>query len=185
MVKSPNWNELCGQNPACVRQEPWSGHSRLLDVKPMKTVPLRHGEAASKTVPMILRYIAATFAICIFLAGCQCKQQGETTTHPDISGSYNLATINGNTLPYTPPHQGGAPLVTSGTFTIKPDGNCTSKILFALPSGKSSSREVSATYKQEANKLNMQWHGAGRTIGTLEGDTFTMNNEGAIFIYRR
>ena len=31
----------------------------------------------------------------------------------------------------------------------------------------------------------MQWQGAGVTIGTVEGDTFTMENEGQVFLYRK
>jgi len=31
----------------------------------------------------------------------------------------------------------------------------------------------------------MQWQGAGVTNGTVEGDTFTMDNEGQIFLYRK
>jgi len=31
----------------------------------------------------------------------------------------------------------------------------------------------------------MNWQGAGTTIGTVEGDTFTMNNEGMVFAYRK
>ena len=30
----------------------------------------------------------------------------------------------------------------------------------------------------------MQWEGAGTTQGTVEEDTFTMNNEGMLFTYR-
>jgi hypothetical protein len=151
----------------------------------MKTVLIQYHEASAKTAPMILRCIATLIALCIFLTGCQGKQTGSVVTRDDICGDYTLTTINGNSLPFTPPHKGGAPLVTSGMFTIRPDGNCISKILFALPSGKSSSREVSATYKRESNRLTMQWRGAGRTTGTIEGDTFTMINEGVTFSYRR
>jgi hypothetical protein len=31
----------------------------------------------------------------------------------------------------------------------------------------------------------MRWAGAGMTTGTLEGDTFTMNNEGMSFSYHK
>ena len=46
-------------------------------------------------------------------------------------------------------------------------------------------REVSATYTNEGSKLTMQWHGAGTTTGTIEGSTFTMDNEGMLFVYRK
>ena len=103
----------------------------------------------------------------------------------DITGAYTLGTINGNPLPYTPPHEGGAPRVTSGTFTIKADGTCSSKLQFNLPSGAASSREVNASYTRAGTKLHMKWQGAGETIGTIEGNTFTMDNEGVLFAYRK
>ena len=31
----------------------------------------------------------------------------------------------------------------------------------------------------------MKWQGAGMTIGTVEGDTFTMDNEGMVFVYKK
>jgi hypothetical protein len=31
----------------------------------------------------------------------------------------------------------------------------------------------------------MQWEGAGTTVGTVEGNDFTMNNEGMVFVYRK
>ncbi len=54
-----------------------------------------------------------------------------------------------------------------------------------MPSGQPQSREVSATYTRDGSRLTMQWQGAGVTIGTIEGDTFTMDNEGQIFLYRK
>jgi hypothetical protein len=31
----------------------------------------------------------------------------------------------------------------------------------------------------------MQWKGVGQTIGTILGDTFTMDNEGMVFVYKK
>jgi hypothetical protein len=33
-------------------------------------------------------------------------------------------------------------------------------------------------YTVAGTRLTMQWHGAGTTVGTVQGDTFTMYNEG-------
>lgn len=46
-------------------------------------------------------------------------------------------------------------------------------------------REVNATYTQQGPNLIMEWEGAGTTEGTVEGDSFTMNNEGMIFVYKK
>ena len=53
------------------------------------------------------------------------------------------------------------------------------------PSGDDVTRKVNATYTREGAKLNMQWEGAGKTAGTFEGDSFSMNNEGMIFAYKK
>jgi hypothetical protein len=58
-------------------------------------------------------------------------------------------------------------------------------MLFVPPSGAESTREVSATYMREGSQLNMQWKGAGKTSGTIKGNTFTMDNEGMVFTYQK
>jgi hypothetical protein len=57
--------------------------------------------------------------------------------------------------------------------------------VFIPPSGDEVIREVPATYTSDGSELTMQWQGAGVTVGTVRGDTFTMDNEGMIFIYRK
>lgn len=149
----------------------------------MKSDSPQSSVTARKVTPLALACVWPWIAICLLLSGCE--RAADTTKLPDINGTYTLVTINGNKLPYTPPHEGGAPQVTSGTFTIRSDGTCSSQLAFVLPSGKASSREVSATYTREGSKLNLQWQGAGRTTGTIEGTTFTMDNEGTLFAYRK
>ena len=53
------------------------------------------------------------------------------------------------------------------------------------PSGAPASREVKAAYTRDGNKLQMKWQGFGQTIGTVEGNNFTMDNEGVRFAYRK
>jgi hypothetical protein len=103
----------------------------------------------------------------------------------DVSGTYVLVSINGSALPYTMTHEPPGVRVTSGSFTINADGTCTSDVSFVLPSGEAMSRPVSATWTRDGAKLTMSWQGAGTTVGTVEGDTFTMDNEGQLFAYRK
>jgi hypothetical protein len=103
----------------------------------------------------------------------------------DSAGTYNLVTLNGNKLPFTPPHEGGAPEVQSGTLTLNADGTHTSTTTLKVPSGQVASRDVTGTYTREGSKFTMQWKGAGTTTATLEGGTLTMNNEGNLFAYRK
>lgn len=141
--------------------------------------------------------ILCALAVCVPLSGCrraetpgpatsaQSPAPADSVDAPDIAGSYALVSINGTALPFTVTHEGPGIRVTSGTFTIRPDGSCTSVMAFVMPSGEAQSREVGATYTRSGSQLTMQWQGAGVTLGTVEGDTFTMDNEGQRFLYRK
>jgi hypothetical protein len=97
-------------------------------------------------------------------------------------GTYPLVTVDGNKVPCTVQHEGHTMTINSGSFIINADGTCNSRMFLA---GRDAAIEVKATYTREGPKLTMTWQGAGMTIGTIEGDTFTMNNEGMVFVYRK
>jgi len=112
------------------------------------------------------------------------KSHAEEQKQIDPVGVYLLAEVNGNPVPTTVSH-GGNLYIISGTFTINADKTCRSKILLRIPSGEEITKEVEATYTLTGSKLLMKWKGAGWTEGTLEGNSFTMNNEGMVFKYIR
>ena len=154
--------------------------------------------AFTRTVARFLPWcIPCALTACVLLSGCKRAETPRPATPapsptavdasklPDIAGSYTLVSINGTPLPFTVTHEGPGIQVTSGTFTIRPDGTCATVTAFVMPSGQAQSREVSATYTRDGSKLTMQWQGAGVTNGTIEGDTFTMDNEGQLFLYRK
>jgi hypothetical protein len=114
-----------------------------------------------------------------------CKQESKVATGADPTGVYSLVSVNGNKVPASVSHDGTALQVRSGSFAIKADGTCGTTTVFVPPSGKEATRDVSATYTKDGSKLTMQWQGAGVTTGTIEGDTFTMNNEGMVFVYKK
>ena len=114
-----------------------------------------------------------------------CKPEAQVAKDVDPTGVYALVSVNGNAVPASVSHDGTALQVRSGTFTIKADGTCGTKTVFVPPSGQEATREVSATYTKEGSKLTMKWQGAGMTTGTIEGNTFTMDNEGMLFVYRK
>ena len=114
-----------------------------------------------------------------------CKPEAKVAKDVDPTGVYTLVSVNGSTVPASVSHDGTPLQVRSGTFTIKADGTCSTKTGFVAPSGSEVAREVSATYTKEGSKLTMQWQGAGTTTGTIEGSTFTMDNEGMLFVYRK
>ena len=127
--------------------------------------------------------------LCILLTAglllSACKPEAKVANGGDPTGDYALISVNGNNVPASLSHDGVALQVRSGTFTIKADGTCSTKTVFVPPSGPEATREVSATYTKEGSKLTMQWKDAGTTTGTIEGNTFTMDNEGMLFVYRK
>jgi hypothetical protein len=115
------------------------------------------------------------------LTGCKTISPTETVVN-DPAGVYTLVTVNGSKIPGMVNHGGHDVMLHSGTFIINADKTCVSKTVFG---SQKIHREVKATYTQKGSTLNMQWIGAGRTKGTVEGDTFKMNNEGMIFSYKK
>ena len=114
-----------------------------------------------------------------------CTPEAKVAKEVDPTGVYALVSVNGSAVPASVSHDGTALQVRSGTFTIKADGTCGTKTVFVPPSGPEATREVSATYTKEGSKLTMKWQGAGMTTGTIEGNTFTMDNEGMLFVYKK
>jgi hypothetical protein len=103
----------------------------------------------------------------------------------NLAGTYALVSVDGKKVPCALQHEGQSPTIKSGSFIINADGTCSSKVDFSLPGRGDSSREVKATYTRQGSELTMRWQGAGTTKGTVEGDSFTMNNEGMVFAYRK
>jgi hypothetical protein len=118
-------------------------------------------------------------------AGTGCKNEAGSNANIDPTGVYALVGVDGKSLPCSLTHEGAAPTIKSGVFTIKADSNCSSQITFSMPTRGDMSREVKATYTRQGAELTMQWEGAGVTMGNVHGNTFTMTNEGMIFAYRK
>jgi hypothetical protein len=122
------------------------------------------------------------------LLSAACGGGQETSAAPidvDPTGTYTLASIDGKQVPCELTHEGHSMAIRSGIFIINADGTCSSKVAFSVDSGEEVNREVKANYTKEGRKLTMKWEGAGTTIGTVKGDTFTMDNEGMVFVYRK
>jgi hypothetical protein len=88
-------------------------------------------------------------------------------------------------MPANITHEGASLQVRSGVFTINADGTCSTRTAFIDPSGTEIVREVGATYTKDGLKLTMQWKGAGITVGTMQSNTFTMDNDGMLFVYTK
>ena len=103
----------------------------------------------------------------------------------DLAGTYRLLSVDGKNVPAVITHENAKVEIRSGSLTINNDGTCVSKMTFVPPSGKEGSQEVSATYSRNGDKLDMEWKEMGKTTGTLQGSTFTMNNEGMVLVYQK
>jgi hypothetical protein len=114
-----------------------------------------------------------------------CSQPARVDTNVNPVGHYALVSVNGNKAPCTVQHEGHTLNVQSGAFIINADGTCSSKMVFSVTPGHEVNREVKATYTLQGSTLTMHWEGAGMTTGTVQDDTFTLNNEGMIFAYRK
>lgn len=157
----------------------------------MRTYP-NQSLVKSNTIIHQVSVLGCLLAAGLLLCGCneqtpatQQTQQPSAPKAADLSGVYTLVSVNGKAVPSSVSHDGNALQVRSGSFTINADGTCSTKTVFVPPAGQEATREVSATYTKDGAKLTMQWQGAGMTTGTVEGNTFTMDNEGMLFVYKK
>jgi len=75
--------------------------------------------------------------------------------------------------------------VKSGVFIINGDGHLQQQDnLFHAGAGRCQSRGQAA-YTRQGNKAHHEVGGAGTTMGNVESNTFTMDNEGMVFAYRK
>lgn len=119
-------------------------------------------------------------ACALFLVACQAG------VRPDaVTGIYYLTSVDGIAIPATVSHDGVDIFISSGTFIISADNTCQGLTKFAPPGGETMRRETRAKYVADGNRLTMNWEGAGVTVGSVEGDTFTMDNHGTIMEYRK
>jgi hypothetical protein len=139
------------------------------------------------------RVIALGLLAGTLLAMCLTGCKGSSTADPgtaavapaNLTGSYTLLSVDGKPVPCVVSHEGHDVTVKSGTFSINADGTCRSESVFAVEHYADVHRVVDATYTASGTALTMRWKGAGMTTGSVDGNTFTMNNEGMIFAYRK
>ncbi len=121
----------------------------------------------------------------LMLAGTGCKNKAGHNANLDPTGVYALVSVDGKNVPCDLAHEGVTLTIKSGVFTINADGTCRSQMAFSVPARGDASREVKAAYTRQGAELTMQWEGAGMTMGNVNGNTFTMTNEGTVFAYRK
>ncbi len=149
----------------------------------MKRIQIRLNNTRQHTARRLLRL--GWLPMILALAGTGCKQEARVAADTNPVGTYSLVSVDGNKVPCTIQHEGHGLAVKSGAFVINADGTCNSTVVFAPPSGRDVTNLTRATYSRQGSKLTMQREGAGTTTGTVESNTFSMNNEGMVFAYRK
>lgn len=139
----------------------------------------------SSRTRFVRSFVLPGLVLVLGVAVCACRPQAPVGGASEISGLYTLIGVGGHTVPATLDHDGAKLQVRSGSMTLGADGTCRSTMVFVPPSGVEATREVAASFTREGTKLDLQWQGAGRTTGYITGDTFTMENEGMEFVYRK
>lgn len=129
--------------------------------------------------------VRALFLLLASTVLASCSARPPSASPPDPAGTWLLESVNGMKVPCTVQHGGATVAIKSGVFVFRADRTCTSRVVFSPPAGGEVAREVQAKWTRQGSSLTMDWEGAGTNGGTLEGNTFTMNNEGMIFTYRR
>ncbi len=149
----------------------------------MKTKSNRSNLKPQKTRPHFLGLcLISAFLV---LAGPGCKNKAAGNANLDPTGVYALVSVDGKNVPCSLFHEGESPTIKSGVFTITADSHCRSQIVFSVQPGQDMTREVKASYTRQGAEFTMQWEGAGVTMGNVSGNTFTMTNEGTVFVYRK
>lgn len=160
------------------RVQPNKGYNDLVKTNPSSAKVNR--ELQSR------RIIALSVLVIVVLAaltGCTNEPRAAAEINP--AGDYTLVSVDGKTLPCSLAHDGASLTIKSGAFTIGTNGTCRSLITFSVPGRGDMNREVKATYTRAGAELTMQWEGAGRTLGKVDGNKFTMTNEGMILAYQK
>lgn len=113
---------------------------------------------------------------------------GPDGTSPPTSTTYRLISIGGEPVPCSPLHEGQrVPEVSGGSMTINSDGTFSGGLQFTNPNivVPGAANKTPGTYTREGDTLTMKHPGAGYTRATISGDTFTMDNEGLLFVYQK
>ena len=137
--------------------------------------------------PRIIALGLLATCLLLLLTGCKQKTAANVAPSPtpDPTGVYALVSVDGQPVPCNINHEGTAMTVQSGSYAITAYGRCTCIMVISVGSRKDMTVVTHASFQQAGAELTMTWEGAGTTTGKLTGNTFTMDNEGMAFAYRK
>ena len=149
----------------------------------MKPLPSSTMATLERCWPRIVAMSVLTMMLLLALTGC--KNAGPHTANVDATGVYTLVGVNGKPVPCETKHGDTPMTIKSGVFTINANGTCSSLMIFSVAGQADVQRNVKATYTQDGAELTMKWERAGTTRGKVDGNNFTMPNEGMVLSYQK
>jgi len=112
----------------------------------------------------------------------------------DPAGTYQLATVDGDSLPARPvdrdrpPEAPPAPEIVSATLVMESGGTFRQTMKYRITRGdtvREMERQFTGTWERDATGYRLMWTGAGATPARLEGDAFTYDNMGMLLRFTR
>jgi hypothetical protein len=124
-------------------------------------------------------------ATCLLWLLTGCKHETAAIPGPDPAGRYALICMDGQVVPCALHHGGTAMNVHAGSMMFTGDGQAASRMVVSVGDHKDIVCVRQAKFTQSGTNLTLCWKNAGRTMGNLAGDTFTMKNEGVTLVYKK
>lgn len=128
-------------------------------------------------------------SLCAIVVAIAC---GDATgpTPQSVSGTWNLQSVNGGSLPYTVLMTGSVTdQVTAGLLIVEPDRTFSYATTFrSTANGQSTTLTAtdSGTYSLSGDSVSFLFRGDGTTgSGLLNGDTVSLNAEGFSLVYTK
>jgi hypothetical protein len=121
----------------------------------------------------------------LVLLPCGCRKNASAGKSSDYIGTYTLDTINGRKLPFNPLPRIATTEFSSGAITLQADGSFVATISHRTSDGKVSKRDASGSYTKAGSSFRLEYKGRGTATATLEGNTFTVNDEDMKLVYRK
>ena len=120
------------------------------------------------------------------LAAAACESSNSVSPTVSIAGQYDLATVNGSSLPYTFTSTNGASAtLTSDILTMNPDGSYSDIAQFQSPQGPYTIDEI-GTYSSLNGSITFDDQTDGIVYsGSLSGNVLTEINSGVTEVYQK
>ena len=132
------------------------------------------------------RLLAITFALAaVTLAGCG-SDTSLGPTHASISGTWNLTTIDGLSLPYVAQAANPKIEVLSDQLLVDADGTFTESAQLRFTTGSTvttQAYDASGTYTVSGTKASFGWSDGSIGSATISGTTITVDQDGYSYLY--